>query len=179
MFDIGITLDTYQSKMIAKLVYKFDLNMNDIRCSSGRSIIFIKDNMVYQIYLSDLLFQTIVHNLKLISNMKGIVQYYHVYDKLNTVQYEKVEPIYNVQTSHLYENVNIDKLVQNVDNILTSLNKAQIVHGDFCCDNMGYSNIQKQYVLYDLETVRYMINDNDVICDQNRIKKSIKFCTRE
>lgn len=179
MSELGLCLSKHQLKLVLKLTTKFDLDVSKVTYSSGRSLIFRKYDKVYQIYLSDVLFNKIVYNLTLLSDVVGIVKYYNIYEKLNTIVYEYVDPIYNIHDN----SINIsgtggtDSFYADIENILSSLAMNRLVHGDFCCDNIGYSQIQNRYVVYDLETARYT-RWGDEELDRNRFKKSVKFCSQ-
>lgn len=172
--DLGLELSFHQHRMIRNLINKFDLDVNLCTYSSGRSLIFLKNDKAYQLYLTDELFERILQNLNTSHVIEGVIKHYIIHPKLNTVEYERIEPIYNVITNCI--NVN-ETFYSDVYNILESFLKHRIVHGDFCCDNIGYSSKQKRYIVYDLETIRCMrYGDEDV--DRNRFEKSVKFCTR-
>jgi hypothetical protein len=184
MSELGLHLSKHQLKLVLKLTTKFDLDVSKVTYSSGRSLIFRKYDKVYQIYLSDKLFNKVVFNLTLLSDVVGIIKYYNIYEKLNTIVYEYVDPIYNIHDN----SINIsgsssssgggpDSFYADIDNILSSLAMNRLVHGDFCCDNIGYSQIQNRYVVYDLETARYT-RWGDEELDRNRFKKSVKFCSQ-
>ena len=91
---------------------------------------------------------------------------------MNTIEYERLEPIYNITNN----SINIkDNFYSSVYEILESFLHHRLVHGDFCCDNIGYSPKQQKYVVYDFETVRYMRSGDEEI-DKNRFEKSLNFC---
>ena len=172
--DLGIDLSFHQHRMIRNLILKFDLDINSCTYSSGRSLIFLKHDKAYQLYLTDELFEKVLYNLRICYGIDGIITHYIIHPKLNTIEYERIEPIYNVVTNDI--NVN-ESFYSEIYTILESFLKHRIVHGDFCCDNIGYSSKQKRYIVYDLETIRCMrYGDEDV--DRNRFEKSVKFCTR-
>jgi hypothetical protein len=160
--------------MVSNLILKFDLDANLVTYSSGRSLVFFKNEKVFQIYLSDKLFEKILYNLNLCKGIEGIIAHYNIHPKINTIEYERIEPIYNITTNTISVN---NTFYSNVYTIIESFLRNRIVHGDFCCDNIGYSPKQKRYIVYDLETVRYMLNGEEDV-DRNRLEKSIKFCTK-
>lgn len=173
LHELGLDLTLHQRRMVSNLILKFDLDSNLVTYSSGRSLVFFKGDKVYQIYLSDKLFEKILYNLNLCKGIEGIIKHYNIHPKINTIEYERIEPIYNITTNTI--NVN-NTFYSNVCTIIESFLKYRIIHGDFCCDNIGYSPRQKRYIVYDLETVRYMLNGDENV-DRNRLEKSIKFCT--
>lgn len=171
--ELGLDLSPRQYKLVTDLITKFELNIDSMTYSSGRSLIFYKPKSVYQLYLSDELFNKVIYNINLCNNIEGVVKYYNIYPTLNTIEYERVEPIYNITTNRI--NVN-STFYSDIYTILESFLNHHLVHGDFCCDNIGYSHAQQKYVVYDLETVRYMTNEDDYI-DKHRFEKSLNFCT--
>lgn len=172
--DLGLDLSIHQYRMIQELIHEFDLNVNLCTYSSGRSLIFLKNEKAYQLYLTGELFERVLQNLSTCRRIDGIIKHYNIYPKLNTIEYERIEPIYKVATNSIDVN---ESFYSDVHVILESFLKHQIVHGDFCCDNIGYSPKQKRYIVYDLETVRSMrYGDEDV--DRHRFKKSVRFCTK-
>lgn len=172
MNELGLDLDNSQCIMISNLVTTFDLTFSDVTYSSGRSLIFYKNDKVYQLYLSHNLFTQVIHNLKLLHPINGIIIHYDIHSTFNTIEYERIKPIYNVVDNSICINHNF---FIDVYSILESLLEHRIVHGDFCCDNIGYSFKQAKYVLYDFETVRCMQSGEEDV-DRVRFEKSIKFC---
>lgn len=173
--ELGLDLSFHQHRMIRNLILKFDLDVTTCTYSSGRSLIFFKHDKAYQLYLTDELFERVLQNLRTCYSIEGVIQHYNIHPKLNTIEYEHVEPIYNVGTNSI--NVT-ESFYSDVYTILESFLKQRIVHGDFCCDNIGYSSKQKRYIIYDLETVRCMrYGDEDI--DRNRFEKSVRFCTTQ
>lgn len=172
--DIGLALSVYQKKMVNNVVKDFNLKFEDMTYSSGRSLIFKKNDTVYQLYLAEALFNIVCHNIKLSANVNGIVKMINIYPKYNTIQYEYVEPIYDIHTKTI--KADLKRLYHDVKTILKNLDINQLVHGDFCCDNMGYSQVQNKYVLYDLETLHRMRCDEQDV-DSYNIAKSFKFVT--
>jgi hypothetical protein len=169
--EFGLDLSFHQHRMIQILILKFDLDVNSCTYSSGRSLIFLKHDKAYQLYLTNELFEKVLQNLDTCHEIEGIVKQYIIHPKFNTVEYERIEPIYNVVTNSIIVN---DSFYSDIYTILESFLKYRIVHGDFCCDNIGYSSKQKRYVIYDLETVRPMRYGDEEI-DKNRFEKSVKF----
>ena len=173
--ELGLDLSFHQHRMIRNLILKFDLDVDSCTYSSGRSLIFLKHDKAYQLYLTDELFKKVLQNIQTCYIIDGVIQHYIIHPKHNTIEFERVEPIYNINTNSIIVN---DTFYSDVYTILESFLKHRIVHGDFCCDNIGYSSKRKRYVIFDLETVRYMQYGDEEV-DTNRFEKSVKFCTTD
>lgn len=153
--DIDLCLSVRECRMVCKLARRFGMTSAtcDVTCSSGRSIVFVPHtrDSVYQFYRTDQLFCSVLESIKACTGMQGIVQTLHVYPDLRTVQYEYLEPVCNPvrRTASVGETFEED-----IQSVLTELKDRGLAHGDFRCDNIGYSPSRGRYVVYDLESMR-------------------------
>lgn len=173
--DFGIYLDECQYQKLYDMMIKCSVGDNfKIDCSSGRSIIINIDNSdyVYQFYLNTMHFNTVLHNSELVKNLNGFVNIIDILYDYDTIIYEKLIPIYNIQDNTITLFTSLDQFYNDISLILYTLRLTSLVHGDFTCDNIGFSTTTNEYVLYDLETLKF--NDN-TCTDIYRVNDSLLF----
>lgn len=172
--EYGIFLEQNQYDTLYKFLINYSINDDfDIDCSSGRSLVINPrlSTCVYQFYLNQYNFECIVNNLKLINSSPVFVNVLGVLYNYSIIIYEKIRPIYNIKTRCISLYTNLDKFYNDICYILYILKLKSLSHGDFTCDNIGYSLLRKRYVLYDLETIKKTTNCSDIYS----INKSLLF----
>ncbi len=170
--DLGIYLNSLQLNKFYNCVhFLFDNRINDLilTCSSGASIIIIDNansNVIYQYYLSDKTYKTVLNVCK--QKIDGFVQMQTYYDKYNIIVFDRIEPIVNlIEKTHVFDK---SRLLNDIFITLLNFKKLQISHNDLTLDNIGYSNVYKKYLIYDFETVKFNTNtDNDLYTFLNSI----------
>lgn len=179
--DIGMCLNSKQTVVFEELLTKIQYTPEscDVKSSGGMSIVIIPRNgfTVYQFYLSDATFEKIQAHLSLIQSIDGFVKIIDVYPTLNTIEYERVEPIVHVEIGKISVKpfVNPEKLMNHVFQTLVDLKLKSACHRDLTLDNIGYSSAKDKYLVYDFETMS--VDDGE--CSKNRdlytFLDSIKF----
>jgi len=175
--DLGLYLTDEQSKLFFKLVINYNLDCSSVQLysSSGRSIVLKCTDIVYQFYLYKSLYDKVVENIKRVEFIPGIIHVYEFIPQYNTIVFECVEPIYNVvKNKIIVPREKLDTFFNDMFQIMFQLRLQKLVHGDFVCDNIGYSWYQNQYVVYDLEFLSAMTIDS-VYRDVNEFNKSCRF----
>lgn len=175
VIDVGLLLDNsslYHLKQIIKMIG--DQNITCIETSCGTSIVIETNfDVVYQLYLYPVLFKRISQVLILygLNGLSGLVYCYSIIDALNCIVFEKLKPINRIENLN---SIDIDRIRHDVSRTLHQLHSFHYTHGDVTLDNIGWSELQQQYVLYDFETVAYYTLSN-IDRDWYMFNKSIDF----
>ncbi len=175
--ELGIYLNSVQVQMLDNCIhFLFDNRINDLRftCSSGASIVISdstnSNSVVYQYYLSDKTYKKVLEFCK--HKIDGFVQMQTFYDAYNIIVFDRIEPIVNLHSKiHAFDK---SKLLNDIFTTLVRLKKLQISHNDLTLDNIGYSKVYKQYLIYDFETVKF---DTDNSTDLYTFLNSVHFHT--
>lgn len=172
IYDLGVYMTPSQLenlKIIIKTLFNNDLTKFELTASSGLSIIIVNKycDCVHQYYLSKDLYKKVLDNVNKLNQTinHGFVKFLSSDDKLQLITYEKVEPI----NGNAFDTT---KLKNDVFKTLKTMKELGISHGDLVLDNIGYSKIDNQYLIYDFETVKFDVKESN---DLYTFLKSIKF----
>lgn len=172
IYDLGVYMTAPQLenlKIIIKTIFNNDLTKFELTASSGLSIIIINrhHNCVHQYYLSKDLYKKVLDNVTKLNQSinHGFVKIISYNDELRMITYEKIEPIKG-------KDFDLSKLKNDVFKTLKVMKKLGISHGDLVLDNIGYSKIDNQYLIYDFETMKFDVDESS---DLYTFLKSIKF----
>lgn len=147
--DIGLSLQPQTLHKLQTIMATIvgTQNIKRIETSCGTSVVIVtKHNRVYQFYLQIHLFKRIVQLIKLHRlHIDGLVKHHRILYPLQCVVYEKVRPV------SVHDN--LKQVEQDMRRTLNVLHSVGFSHGDVSLDNIGWSYIQKRYVLFDFETM--------------------------
>lgn len=173
IYDLGVHMNEQQLenlKIIIKTIFNNDLTKFELTTSSGLSVIIVNKycNCVHQYYLSQDLYKKVLGNVTKLNQTfdRGFVKFLSFNDELQLITYEKIEPING-------NDFNISKLKNDVFKTLKAMKEANVSHGDLVLDNIGYSKIDNQYLIYDFETMKFDVEEESN--DLYTFLKSIKF----
>lgn len=168
--QLGIYMTKQQLSLFKTAIdfLKIDINTVKLKSSSGTSIVIIPKNMnmVYQFYLFNKTFYKVIENCNSILDLDGFVTMYGHYSHVQTVIFERIEPILEIINT-----IDVNTLRQHVIRVIINMTNRGITHNDLTLDNIGYSSIRKQFLIYDFET----INSNNTNVDLYKFNKSLKF----
>lgn len=147
--DYGIQYD----KRINDIIKLINLDIEDIHIvdSSGRSVIFITPINVFQFYRNKDVFNNIVSFIEVHKNTNDyIVKYLEHFEELNTILWEKVEPLHYHNVLDIQQN--IKDIKRDIKEAINYIHEIGYLHGDCTIDNIG-KNKRGRYVLFDFDLI--------------------------
>lgn len=121
---------------------------------SGKTQIIIHHNSVEKIFPFNIDIMKEVNAIKTI-NSKNIIKIVDFDEKKNSISYEKIIPLRKIE-----DQKDFIRQLCHICSALIDIHDAGYIHGDVAIGNIGI-NKEKKYILYDFETVKKSVSDED------------------